>query len=113
MAELEETRVEEHKMAYFSCEVNKENVSVKWYKNGRLIAPSDKHQLLDEGRKHTLIINDAEKTDATEYSVVVGDKKSSAKLYLDGTCIRLLLILLVFLTGILTAWCVYWTLNLD
>ena len=89
VAELTEQHVEEHKASYFTCEVNKPDVSVTWFKNDKEIVPSQKHQLLDEGTTHKLIIIDTDKSDVGEYSVVVCDKKSSAKLHLDGKIINL------------------------
>ena len=84
VAELTEQHVEEHKASYFTCEVNKDDVTVTWFKNDKEIVPSEKHQFRDEGKSHTLIIVDTDKSDVGEYSVVVSDKKSSAKLHLDG-----------------------------
>lgn len=85
VAELTEQHVEEHKASYFTCEVNKPDVTVTWLKNADTITPSEKHQLHDEGTTHTLVIMDTDQADVAEYSVVVGDKKSSACLHLDGT----------------------------
>ena len=84
VAELTEQHVEEHKASYFTCETNKEDVTVTWFKNNTEIIPSDKHQFRNEGTTHSLIIMDTDKSDVAEYSVVVSDKKSSAKLHLDG-----------------------------
>ena len=84
VAELTEQHVEEHKASYFTCEVNKDDVTVTWFKNDKEIIPSEKHQCRDDGTSHTLIILDTDQSDVAEYSVVVSDKKSSAKLHLDG-----------------------------
>lgn len=84
MAELSEVRTEEHKMAYFQCEVNKDDVSVTWLKDNQPLTPSNKHIMEQDGRSHTLIIKDVDQGDVAEYSVVVGDRKSSAHLHLDG-----------------------------
>ena len=84
VAELTEQHVEEHKASYFTCEVNKDDVEVTWFKNNEKIAPSEKHQFRDEGKSHTLIIVDTDKSDVGEYTVTVSDKTSSAKLHLDG-----------------------------
>jgi len=84
VAELTEQHVEEHKASYFTCEVNKPDVTVTWLKNNQPISHSDKHQLIDDGTTHTLMIMDTDKSDVAEYSVVVGDRRSSAQLHLDG-----------------------------
>lgn len=71
-------------MAVFCCEVNKDDVSVEWLKDGETLTPSNKHIIQTEGRRHSLVIKDVDQSDVAEYSVVVGDKKSLAKLHLDG-----------------------------
>ena len=83
-AELCEVHTEEHKMAVFACEVNKDDVSVTWLKDGERLTPSDKHIIETQGRRHSLAIKDVEPSDVAEYSVVVGDRASQAKLHLDG-----------------------------
>ncbi|WAR10976.1 TITIN-like protein, partial [Mya arenaria] len=84
VAELTEQHVEEHKASYFTCEVNKPDVTVTWLKNNKPLSHSDKHQMIEDGTTHTLIIMDTDKADVAEYSVVVGDRRSSAQLHLDG-----------------------------
>lgn len=86
-AELAEQRVEEHKAAYFTCTVSKDDITVTWLKNGKNITPDEKHVILDDGCVHTLIINNTDMSDVAEYTVVIGDKTSSAKLHLDGESI--------------------------
>lgn len=71
-------------MAVFCCEVNKDDVSVEWLKDGETLTPSNKHIIQTEGRRHSLVIKDVDQSDVAEYSVVVGDRKSQAKLHLDG-----------------------------
>jgi hypothetical protein len=83
-AELSEVHTEEHKMAFFKCEVNKDDLSVMWLKDQAPLTASNKHIMEQEGRAHTLIIKDVDKSDVAEYSVVVGDRQSSARLHLDG-----------------------------
>lgn len=83
-AQLSEQHVEEHKIACFKCDVNKEDVTVMWEKENLPIEPSNKHIIQQEGTSHTLVIKDCDKDDVAEYSVVVGDQKSSARLRLDG-----------------------------
>lgn len=97
VAELTEQHVEEHKASYFTCEVNKPDVTVTWLKNSQKIAPSEKHQLIDDGTTHTLVIMDTDKSDVAEYSVIVGDQKSSAQLHLDGKYFYTLLFVTILL----------------
>lgn len=84
MAELKEIHTEEHKIAYFQCEVNKDDVTVTWMKDNEVITPSNKHIMEHDERIHTLVIKDVDSNDVAEYAVVVGDRKSSARLHLDG-----------------------------
>ena len=107
VAELTEQHVEEHKASYFTCEVNKADVTVTWLKNSVKIAPSDKHQLIDEGTTHTLVIMDTDKSDVAEYSVIVGDQKSSAQLHLDGMYTRIWLVDCCYIIIYATKRCMY------
>jgi hypothetical protein len=84
MAELSDMQTEEHTMALFKCQVNKDDVSVTWLKDDVPLEASNKHIMEHEGREHTLVIKDVDKSDVAEYSVVVGDRRSSARLHLDG-----------------------------
>ena len=85
-AQLSEVHTEEHKMALFCCEVNKDDVSVEWRKDGEPLTPSNKHVIETDGRRHSLAIKDVDQSDVAEYSIVVGDRNSSATLHLDGEC---------------------------
>lgn len=84
VVELQEQHVETHNACYFTCEVNKEDTQVTWYKNDEPIIEGTKHTVNTEGRRHSLLIKDVDKDDMASYSVAVSDKKSTAKLYLDG-----------------------------
>lgn len=85
---LEEQTVSQHQACFFTCDVNKEDVDVTWHKNDEIITPSDKHVVKHDGKRHSLVILDADQSDIADYTVTVGDRKSSAKLSLDGmlTC---------------------------
>ena len=64
--------------------VDREDVTVDWFHNDAPLLPSDKHALIDEKKTHTLVIKNSDHSDIGEYTVVVGDSRSSAKLNLDG-----------------------------
>ncbi|GAU87381.1 hypothetical protein RvY_00244-2 [Ramazzottius varieornatus] len=49
------------------CEVEDANAEVKWTKNGKPIAPSDKHEIVIDGKKRKLIIKKADLTDEDKY----------------------------------------------
>jgi hypothetical protein len=65
LAKLTEQFVEENQECIFTCVVDREDV-------------------IDEKKTHTLVIKNSDHSDIGEYTVVVGDSRSSAKLNLDG-----------------------------
>lgn len=84
LAKLTEQFVEENQECIFTCVVDREDVTVDWFHNDAPLLPSDKHVLIDEKKTHTLVIKNSDHSDIGEYTVVVGDSRSSAKLNLDG-----------------------------
>ena len=84
LAKLTEQYVEETQECIFTCVVDREDVTVDWFHNDTPLLPSDKHVLKDEKKTHTLVIKNTDHSDIGEYTVVVGDSRSSAKLNLDG-----------------------------
>ena len=83
-ATLSEQNVEEKSECHFTCELNKENVPVTWYKGTSQIVPSKKYSVESVGTSHTLVIKDVDKKDVAQYSVQTGDLRSSAALHVDG-----------------------------
>lgn len=84
LAKLTEQFVEEDQQCVFTCVVDREDVTVDWFHNDLPLLPSDKHVVKDEKKMHTLVIKNTDHSDIGEYTVVVGDSRSSAKLNLDG-----------------------------
>ncbi|XP_004373811.1 myosin-binding protein C, slow-type [Trichechus manatus latirostris] len=74
------------------CEVSEEDANVKWFKNGEEIyaGPKSRYRVKVDGKKHTLIIEDATKADTAEYSVMTTGGQSSAKLSVDLKPLRIL-----------------------
>ena len=68
----------------FEAEVSKINVPAKWYHNEKVISADDKHEIFGKGVIHRLTIKDADGKDEGDYRVVVKDKKSEAKLTVQG-----------------------------
>lgn len=60
------------------------NVPANWYHNGQLLSPSDKLEFFGKGVIHRLTINEADGKDEGEYLIQVKDKKSVAKLSVEG-----------------------------
>uniref|UniRef100_A0A452GWQ8 Myosin-binding protein C, slow-type n=1 Tax=Gopherus agassizii TaxID=38772 RepID=A0A452GWQ8_9SAUR len=68
-----------------SCEVSEEGANVKWFKNGVELTnePRSRYRLKVDGKKHTLIIEEATKADNATYSVMTTGGQSAAKLAVD------------------------------
>jgi hypothetical protein len=81
---LDNVRVKEKETAIFSCELNKENAPVKWFKGGLEILPSDpKYKFVTDGFKCSLYILDCQLNDKNDYSISLRGRKSSADLEVD------------------------------
>nr|XP_056703410.1 myosin-binding protein C, slow-type isoform X4 [Euleptes europaea] len=68
-----------------SVEVSEDDANVKWFKNGVELPLDSKsrYKVKVEGKKHTLIINEATKGDNATYSVMTTGGTSAAKLKVD------------------------------
>uniref|UniRef100_A0A8U8C7U8 Uncharacterized protein n=1 Tax=Geospiza parvula TaxID=87175 RepID=A0A8U8C7U8_GEOPR len=82
---LQDQTVTEFDDAVFTCQLSKEKVSVKWYRNGREIKEGKKYFEKD-GNLHRLIIKDCRLDDECEYSCGVDDRRSRARLFVEGMC---------------------------
>ncbi|XP_059829909.1 immunoglobulin superfamily member 22-like [Hypanus sabinus] len=67
---LKNVCVKEKGKARLECELSCKNVRIKWLKNGKEIPRSPKYNMIHEGRRVELIIDDAELDDGGEYTVV-------------------------------------------
>ena len=81
---LEDVSVHEKKQAKFECIITKDVSKVMWFRGSDIITPSPKYELIDDGKKHMLIINSCEFDDESQYSIEVLDQKSSARLTVEG-----------------------------
>uniref|UniRef100_A0A674JRC4 Uncharacterized protein n=1 Tax=Terrapene triunguis TaxID=2587831 RepID=A0A674JRC4_9SAUR len=81
---LRDQTVTEFDDAVFTCQLSKEKASVKWYKNGREIREGKKYLFEKDGNLHRLIIKDCRLEDECEYSCGVDDRKSRARLFVEG-----------------------------
>ena len=55
-----------------------------WLRGGVVITPDDKYSFRNDGCKQALIINDTVFNDEMDYSIEADDKKSTAKLTVEG-----------------------------
>lgn len=76
--------------ATFVCELNKENLKVVWKKNGKELKSEKKMKIVADKKIHQLIIEDVTLGDIGEYSCMVGNVSTSAKLGVEGESIVLM-----------------------
>ena len=81
---LSEQICKEGETVTFLCEVTEANVPAKWFKNGIELQPSEAVSMEMEGKVHRLVLKEAQLDDTAEYTVVIKDKSSSAKLTVQG-----------------------------
>lgn len=76
--------------AHLSCEVSRPDVSVEWKKGTSVIRSNQKFSIKQEGKVHTLVIQDLNRADSGEYSCHSADGKTTAKLEVKGIISTLL-----------------------
>ena len=81
---LSEQICKEGETVTFFCEVTESSVPAKWFKNGVELQPSEAVSIEMEGKVHRLVLKEAQLDDTAEYTVVIKDKSSSAKLTVQG-----------------------------
>ncbi|KAM4675224.1 myosin-binding protein C, slow-type isoform 6-T6 [Discoglossus pictus] len=74
------------------CEVSDADANVKWFKNGVEITnePRSRYRLKSDGKKHTLIIDEADRGDSATYSVMTTGGQSAAQLQVDLRPLKIL-----------------------
>ena len=68
----------------FVCELTVPSEDVKWFLNNEELQESDKIKIVKDGKKHKIIIDSVNVDDEGQIYVSVGDKKSTAGLFVDG-----------------------------
>lgn len=81
---LDDVIGEEKGMITLACEASKPRVSPTWRKEGKVLKAGPKYELLHTGKSLGLIIKDATKDDAGEYSCDLGTEVSKAKITVRG-----------------------------
>ncbi len=77
--------MKEKETAIFSCELNKDNAHVKWFKAGNEINSNDiKYRIVAEKYKYSLHVIECEIEDMNDYTISFRNKKSTAQLIIDG-----------------------------
>ena len=70
--------------ATLSCEVAQAQTEVTWYKDGKKLSSSSKVRVEATGRGRRLVVQQAGKADAGEYSCEAGGQKVSFRLDVTG-----------------------------
>lgn len=87
---LKDVSVPEKKQAKFECSITKDVSKVMWLRGVEIITPGPKYEIIDDGKKHMLIINSCEFDDESEYTIEVLGQKQTAQLSVEGKCFMLL-----------------------
>ncbi|KAH3858230.1 hypothetical protein DPMN_100850 [Dreissena polymorpha] len=82
-APLSDVSVLERSNAEFTFELSKPVDKVRWFLDNVELRPNKQMEFVDDGKTHKLIIRDVEVTDEGQISVLIGNKKSSAALFVQ------------------------------
>lgn len=77
-------KVFEKDEAKFECEVSREPKSFRWLKGTQEITPDERFEIISDGTKHALIIKSVAFEDEAKYMFEAEDKRTSAKLIIEG-----------------------------
>lgn len=83
---LKDVTVPEKKQAKFECTITKDVSKVMWYRGDDIITTDKKYDIIDDEKKHILVINCCEFDDEDEYTIAVLGKTSTARLTVEGKC---------------------------
>lgn len=83
---LKDVSVPEKKQAKFECTITKDVPKVMWFRGAEIVTPGPKYEIIDDGKKHMLIINSCEFEDEAQYTIEVLGQRSSAQLAVEGKC---------------------------
>ncbi|KAM9709482.1 obscurin-like protein 1 [Menidia menidia] len=85
---LKDVSVAEKKQAKFECTITKDVSKVMWYKGSDIVTSDQKYDIIDAGKKHMLVINCCQFDDEDDYTVEALDKRSTARLSVEGVRLR-------------------------
>uniref|UniRef100_A0A3Q3XGD8 Ig-like domain-containing protein n=1 Tax=Mola mola TaxID=94237 RepID=A0A3Q3XGD8_MOLML len=83
---LKDQTITEFEDAEFTCKLTKEKANVKWYRNGREIREGPRYSIIC-----TLRIKECRPDDECEYACGVDEKRSRARLFVEGELLQVLL----------------------
>lgn len=67
----------------FTVELSQPDIAVEWFQNGEPITPSDKFKIIDENFVKKLVLKNAQEDDASLYTCVASNVKTSTKLKVE------------------------------
>lgn len=76
--------------AVFEVELSKGDALVQWFKNGQDLVLSDHVELTIDGKRQILTIHDATLDDDAEYTCIVGDQESTARLTVEEPIVKII-----------------------
>lgn len=94
--QLADTTAPTNETATFTCEVSRDDADVQWLTNNETIEPSEKFEISQEGRKHSLTVHDLQPQDSGDYTARVGGHDTTASLTVTGEKAFFFFILLFF-----------------
>ena len=81
---LKDTSVNETETAKFTCELSKEGLKPKWYKNGKLLKPTKKTSIKSDGKVHNLAIQNCTLKDTSKITIKIDSAECDAQLNVKG-----------------------------
>lgn len=84
--ELKDKEAEEGGEVSLHCELSKA-APVEWRKDQRILRPSGKYKMRQEGPKAELVIHEIAEKDAGDYTCVCGEHQTTAALTVQGKAI--------------------------
>lgn len=84
--ELKDKEAEEGGEVSLHCELSKA-APVEWWKDQRILKPSGKYKMRQEGPKAELVIHEIAEEDAGDYTCVCGEHQTTAALTVQGKAI--------------------------
>lgn len=88
---LSDIKVFEKDPAKFECEVSREPKTFRWLKGTQELEGDEKFEIITEGTKHALAIKSVAFEDEAKYMFEAEDKRTSAKLIIEGLFVALVL----------------------
>ena len=84
MIPLKDTTALEKSNVEFVCELTIPTDKVQWFLNDLELRPDEHTEIISEGNVHKLILKDITVDDEGQVKVKVGEKTSTASLYVQG-----------------------------